>query len=140
MKIFFLIINVINISFFAAAIQPSQAKTFGKMLLITTPPEQITVIRIIMQEGTNTIHLPGNKGTVTLLKKADFFSNINFTDKVGNTFRLLPKPCGNAACAFPIRDACFGNDQTAVINICRQTNASNNAGPFTIMVLLAGKK
>jgi len=37
------------------------------------PPAPIIISNIFMQEGTNTIPVKANKGTITLLKKADFF-------------------------------------------------------------------
>jgi len=108
--------------------------------LDAVPPAPIIISNIFMQEGTNTISVKANKGTITLLKKGDFFSNVIFTDNAGNTFRLMPKPGGSTTCAFPVPGACFGNDETAVINICRQTNTAAHTGPFSITIVPAIKK
>jgi len=116
-------------------IQMPNIKSFYEM-----PPVPIIITNIFMQEGTNTIPVKANKSTITLLKKGDFFSNVIFTDYAGNTFRLMPKHCGNSICTIPLSAVCFGNNQTTVINICRQPNEAGKPDAFTITILQAGKK
>ena len=106
--------------------------------LLALPPAQIIIPCIAMQEGTNTINVQGNKGTITLLKKGIVFSNVIYTNTTGNTFRLMPGPCEKVACAFPVPYACFGNEQTARIIICRDGNRSDSR-IFTLTLLLPAK-
>ena len=133
------------------SIQMPNIKSFYEM-----PTVPIIITNIFMQEGTNTIPVKANKSTIRLLKKGDFFFankstirllkkgdfffNVIFTDYAGNTFRLMPKHCGNSICTIPLSAACFGNHQTTVINICRQPNEAGKPDALTITILQAGKK
>lgn len=103
---------------------------------VSSPIEQIFLTGLAMQEGTNTISLKGGKGTLTLLKKGDMFSNVIYTDATGKTSRLMPKQGLKPLCAFPIPKSGFGTEQTALVFVCRASPAAGPAGPFNITVVL----
>ena len=101
--------------------------------------EQVIIYRVTMREGTNTITVTGGRGTLTFMKKNEFFSNVLFTDAAGKTSRLVPNN-GNAGipkpvCQFPIQDASFGTGGIG-LSICRASGTSGLSGPFTVSLLL----
>ena len=102
--------------------------------------EQVIISRVTMREGTNTITVTGGRGTLTFMKKNEFFSNVLFTDAAGKTSRLVPNN-GNAGipkpvCQFPIPDASFGTAGNIGLSICRASGFAGISGSFTISLLL----
>ncbi len=102
--------------------------------------DQVTLANISMQEGTNTVQLKGNKGTLTFLKKAHFFSNVKFTNAAGKTIRLMPATATKPTCTSSEQAALFGDPETVLVSICRQPKANPDAGNYSIKVLFAAKK
>ena len=105
---------------------------------VSSLTEQVFLTGLAMQEGTNTISLKGGKGTLTLLKKGDMFSNVIYTDATGKTSRLLPKQGLKPLCAYPIPESGFGTEQTALLFVCWTSPAAGPAGPYNITVVLPG--
>lgn len=102
--------------------------------------EPVIIAGISLREGTNTITVPGGKGTLTFLKKNDFFSNVIFTDAGGITSRLVP---GNnipgapkPICPFPIPEAWFVSSGSIGLSICRASGIVGKPALFTLSLLL----
>jgi len=90
--------------------------------------------------GSQSVPIPGGKGTVKFDKQGDKFTNVVFVDAAGKTFRLLPSQPGvngapNPSCKYPLPDACFATqDKTIGMCICKPTDISsgNNNGAYLI--------
>lgn len=111
-----------------------------KNISLVSLAEQVTLTNISMQEGTNTVQLKGNKGTLTFLKKAHFFSNVIFTNAAGKTIRLMPATGTKPARSFSKQGALFGDRKTVLVSICLQPKASPEAGNYSIKILFPSKK
>jgi hypothetical protein len=93
--------------------------------------------------GTQTVPVPGGKGTVKFDKTGDRFTNVVYTDAAGKKFRLTPAKPGTAGapqptCKFPLPDACFGTANKNIgMCICKPTDiTSNSGGEYSISLLL----
>jgi len=130
--------NAIHINLPHALEKSAQTENETSFLLMKSEP--VIISGINLREGTNTITVPGGKGTLTFMKKNDFFSNVIFTDAGGVTSRLLPGNSSPGApkpmCPFPIPDAWFGSSGNIGLSICRASGTTGNPGLFTIFLLL----
>ena len=116
-------------------VQPQKNETAS----VQSKSEPVIISGVMMREGTNTMTIPGGRGTLTFMKKNEFFSNVIFTDATGKTSRLVPNN-GNAGipkpvCQFPIQDASFGAGSIG-LSICRASGFAGISGSFTISLLL----
>jgi len=130
--------NAIHINLSQAVEKSAQAENETSFPLMKTEP--VIIAGISLREGTNTVTVPGGKGTLTFMKKNDFFSNVIFTDAGGLTSRLVP---GNnmpgapkPICPFPIPEAWFSSSGNIGLYICRASATTGNLGLFTISLLL----
>jgi hypothetical protein len=93
--------------------------------------------------GTQSVPVPGGKGTVKFTRQGDRFTNVVFVDAAGKTHRLQPiKPGTNGApdpgCKYPIPDACFGTANKNIgMCMCKPTDlTSTGGGEYSISLLL----
>ena len=98
---------------------------------------------VSLVEGTQTIQVPGGKGTVGIDKRGSKLLNVVYTDAAGKAFRLIPTKPGTGgapqpACKYPLPDACFGTaDKNIGMCICKPTDISNGgSGEYLIGLLL----
>src|SRR5688500_13256568 len=90
-----------------------------------------------------TITVPGGKGTMTIDKPGDRFTNVVYTDAAGKQFRLAPVRSGTAGappptCKTPLPDACFGTaNKNVFMCICKPSDfAGNSGGEYSIAILV----
>jgi hypothetical protein len=92
--------------------------------------------------GSQTVQVPGGKGTLKFDRRGDKFTNVVFIDAAGQTFRMTPgKPTNGAPatpCKYPIPDACFATENKNIgMCMCKPTDlTSNGGGEYTITLLL----
>ncbi len=92
--------------------------------------------------GSQTVAVPGGKGTISFTKQGDRFTNVVFTDAAGKTFRMTPsQPGTNGApkptCKYPLPDACFStSDKNIGMCICKPTDLTGNVGGEYLIGLL----
>jgi hypothetical protein len=105
--------------------------------------EPVIISGVTMREGTNTITVPKGRGTLTFMKRNEFFSNVIFTDAAGKTSRLVPIIGASSAlkptCQFPIPEASFGTTGIG-LSICRASVTPGNSGLFKVSLLLPENK
>ena len=117
----------------AGTTDPSTLKVTMSDLLISS---------ITLKEGTNTVPVPGGKGTIQLVKRGDKFSNVVYTDAAGKAIRLAPQNGSNENlpkpdCPYKIPDACFGAPTLNVaMCMCRPTNVAGSSDPYTVSLIL----
>src|SRR4051812_28194918 len=89
-------------------------------------PSQLTQ-QLKLVEGTNSLPLPGNKGTYKFVKQGSSFSNVVFVDPTGRSQTLKPSAGINAECKSPLPAPCFGTaDKTVGLCICKPASDGNN--------------
>jgi hypothetical protein len=104
--------------------------------------ENVLISSVKPKEGTNTVQVPGGRGTIKFAKRGEKFSDVVFTDAAGKTTKLNPVPAGtngapNPGCKFPIPDACFGTaDKNIGMCMCKPTDLTTGGGEVTIGLLL----
>ncbi len=93
--------------------------------------------------GTQTVQVPGGKGSIKFVKQGEKFSNVIFTDAAGKTHRLQPSKPGTpgapkASCKYPLPDACFATaDKSIGMCICKPTDLNNSSGgDYSIGIML----
>ncbi len=104
--------------------------------------ENVMISSLKINEGTNTVPVPGNRGTLKFTKRGITISTVTFTDAAGKTVRLQQNSgAANGApspsCKCPIPDACFGTaDKNVGMCICKPCDLSNGQETYTIGLLL----
>jgi hypothetical protein len=104
--------------------------------------EHVLISSIKVNDGSNSVPVPGNKGTVKFTKRGGSITNVIYTDAAGRSVRLEPNSgaTGGApspTCKCPIPDACFGTANKNVgMCICKPCDISNGVETYSIGLLL----
>jgi hypothetical protein len=95
-----------------------------------------------MADGPNTLYVPDGRGTITLVKSGNTFSNVVYTDVAGAAYRFVPNGGTGAAlppdCPYPIPDACYSipNYKNIGMCICGPKDLSAGVAIYNIGLLL----
>jgi hypothetical protein len=100
--------------------------------------ENVLISSIKINDGSNTVQVPGGRGTLKFTKRGETFTNVVYIDAAGKESPLRPST-GNAPkpeCKYPIPSACYSipNNQNIGMCICRPNEVS--AGNYNISLLL----
>ena len=139
------VIVILSVILFAVAGSVSAQLTAGTPEPSTykVTMTDVLISSITMKEGTNRIPVPNGRGTLTLVKRGETFSDVVYTDAAGKSTRLAPnngatENLPKTPCKYKIPDACFGSaSQNVAMCMCRPTDlASGPNDPYSIGLLL----
>jgi len=132
----FVLAFVFNVS--AQTVKNTPVKPTG----LTIELEDVMISSVKVNDGANTVPVPGNRGTVKFTKRGNIITNVIFTDAAGKSVRLQPNNgTANGApkpgCKCPLPDACFGTaDKNVGMCMCKPCDLSNGEETYSIGLLL----
>jgi hypothetical protein len=104
--------------------------------------KDVMISSVKLNEGANTVPVPGNMGILKFTKRGTSITNVIYTDAAGKAVRLQPNN-GTAngapkpACKCPLPDACFGTaDKNVGMCMCKPCDLSNGEETYSIGLLL----
>ncbi|MEO6253908.1 MAG: hypothetical protein ABIO79_11405 [Ferruginibacter sp.] len=104
--------------------------------------KNIMISSVKIKEGTTTVPVPDNGGSIQITKLGKNVRRVIYTDAAGKSTRLEPTS-GTAngspkpTCKCPIPDACFGTANKNIgMCICKPCDLSNGEETYTIGLLL----
>jgi len=140
------VISIVTVFVFAVIFNVSAQVTNntpgGATGFLTIELEDVVISSVKVNEGDNTVLVPGNRGKIKFTRRKAGIINVSYTDAAGKTVRLQPNNgTANGApkpsCKYPLPDACFGTaDKNVGMCICKPTDLSNGDETYTIGLLL----